>query len=46
MKIAHGVYIYCAIYNYSTGNDIRKLRNDLHAGSKHYLGIHEACDPP
>ena len=43
MKITHGAR--CAICNHSTGNDITKLRNDLRAGPKHYLGIHEACDP-
>ena len=43
MKITHGAC--CAILNHSIGNNITKLRNDLRAGPKHYLGIHEACDP-
>ena len=43
MKITHGVC--CAIRNHSTGNNTTKLRNDLRAGQKHYLGIHETCDP-
>ena len=43
MKITHSAR--CAIRNHSTGNDTTKLRNDLCAGPKHYLGIHETCDP-
>ena len=42
-EITHGAH--CAIRNHSTGNNIKKLKNDLRAGPKHYLGIHEACDP-
>ena len=43
MTITHGAQ--CAIRNHSTSNDIARLRNDLRAGPKHYLGNHEACDP-
>ena len=43
MKITHGAR--CAIRKHSTTNNIDKLRNDLRAGPKHYLGRHETCDP-
>ena len=32
MEIIHGAH--CAIHNHSIGNDIAKLRNNLHGGSK------------
>ena len=43
MKITHGAR--CAIRNHSKTNNITKLRNDLRAGPKHYLGYHKDCDP-
>lgn len=43
LKITHGAR--CAICQHSVSNDINKLRNDLRAGPKHYLGIHDICDP-
>jgi len=43
MKITHGAR--CAIKNHSKTNDITRLRNDLRAGPKHYLGYHNDCDP-
>ena len=43
MKITHGAR--CAIRNHSNSNDIKRLKNDLRAGPKHYLGNHEACHP-
>ena len=43
MKITHGAR--CAIRNHSKTNSITKLRNDLRAGPKHYLGYHKDCDP-
>ena len=43
MKITHGAK--CAIRNHSKTNNITKLRNDLGAGPKHYLGYHKDCDP-
>ena len=42
-KITHGARR--AICQYSATNDIDKLRKDLRAGPKHYLGIHESCNP-
>ena len=43
MKITHGAR--CATWNHSKTNNIIKLRNDLRAGPKHYLGYHKDCDP-
>ena len=43
MKITHGAC--CAARQHSATNDIDKLRQDLGADPKHYLGIHESCDP-
>ena len=42
MKITHGAR--CAIRQHSVSNDVDKLRKDLRAGPKHYLGIHDICD--
>ena len=43
MKITHSAR--SAIRQHSVSNDIDKLRKDLRAGPKHYLGIHDICDP-
>ena len=43
MKITHGARF--AIRNHCNSNDIERLKNDLRAGPKHYLGNHEACHP-
>ena len=43
LKITHGAC--CAIRQHSVSSDINKLRNDLRAGPKHYLGMHDICDP-
>ena len=42
-KITHGALR--AICQHSATNDIDKLRKDFRAGPKHYLGIHESCNP-
>ena len=42
MKITHGTR--CAIRQHSASNDNDKLRKDLRASPKHYLGIHDTCD--
>ena len=43
MKITHGAR--SAIHQHSVSNEIDKLRKDLRAGPKYYLGIHDICDP-
>ena len=42
IKIAYGAR--CAIHKRSQDRDVEKLRRDLQAGPRHYLGYHELCD--
>ena len=42
IKITYGAR--CAIHKRSQDRDVEKLRRDLRAGPRHYLGYHELCD--
>ena len=42
IKIVYGAR--CAIHKRSQDRDVEKLRRDLRAGPRHYLGYHELCD--
>ena len=42
IKIAYGAR--CAIHKRAQDKDVAKLKRDLRAGPRHYLGCHQLCD--
>ena len=42
IKISYGLR--CAIHKRTQDRDVEKLRRDLQAGPRHYLGYYELCD--